>query len=440
MGVARRLDGIWSRPGAGVTAVCGRRLVPLALLGTLVLSAAPVWAGAATAAAGRADPAAWPMRGYDPAHTGDNAGQRGLGPRSVRTLRLRGRYSFANEVASSPAVRGGVAFVNIYSSGIYSYVDAVALTGPGAPRLLWQAATPGYGCNISSPAIEGGVLYVGAGCIGGALFALRAATGQVAWSTPLAGAVGSSPIVAAGTVYVASDNAAGTDGRLYAVNAQTGAVRWAARLGAAPGQCSPALSRGTVFIGAQNGRLYAFDAATGARRWTATTGGPITGPPAAAYGMVFAGSQDGRVYAFAAGTGRLRWAVTTGGPVVSSPAVHRSTVYVGSDDGGLYALAAATGARRWRASLKSAVIAGPALADGVVYAGVAGGQVAAVRENTGAALWRGTTLGALVSSPVAADGMVLADAYGPSYLVGTLTVWAPASLPGGQSTARRFSG
>jgi len=115
---------------------------------------------------------------------------------------------------------------------------------------------------------------------------------------------------------------------------------------------------------------------------------------------------------------------------VSSPAVHRSTVYVGSDDRSLYALAAATGAQRWRAGLNAAVIAGPALADGVVYAAVAGGQVAAVRESTGAVLWRGTTVGALVSSPVVADGMVLSDAYGPSYLTGTLSFWAPPSRPG----------
>ena len=409
----------------------GVRIVPVALLGALVLgtalgwaSAAPGRAGAAIAAAPMADPAAWPMRGFDPAHSGDNVGQRGLGPGVVRTLRLRGRYAFGNEVASSPAVQNGVAFVNVYSSGIYSYVDALALTGPNAPRLLWQTMTTGYGCNISSPAIGGDLLYAGAGCIGGALFALRVSTGQAAWRTPLAGAVGSSPIVAAGIVYVTSDDAAGQDGRLYAVDGSTGTVRWTARLGAAPNQSSPALSGGIVFAGAQDGKLYAFDAATGKRLWTASTGGPVLCSPAAASGMVFAGSEDGSVYAFDAATGRTRWVVRTGGPVVSSPAVHGSTVYVGSDDHHLCALAAATGALLWRADLKAAITAGPALADGVVYAPLAVGQVAGLRETNGALLWRGMTVGALVAAPAVADGMVLADAYGPSYLTGTLSVWA----------------
>jgi len=412
----------------------GWALASAALLCALALAAASRPADAASAAASGADPAAWPMRGYDPAHTGDNAGQHGLGPTVARTLRLRGRYAFGNEVVASPAVRAGTAYVNVYSSGLYSYVDALALTGPGAPRLLWQAATAGYGCNISSPAIGGGLLYAGAGCIGGALFALRTSSGQVAWSTPLAGAVSSSPIVADRVVYVTSDDAAGQDGRLYAIDGRTGTVIWTARLGAAPNQSSPALSGGIVFTGAQDGRLYAFDVATGRRLWTASTGGPFAGSPAAARGLVFAGSEDGSVYAFAAGSGRVRWVVKTGGPVVSSPAVDRSTVYVGSDDHGLYALAAATGARRWRADLRGAVIAGPALADGVVYAAAAGGQVAAVRQSTGAVLWRGTTVGVLPSSPVVADGMILADAYGPSYLIGTLSIWAPGTAGRGAAT------
>jgi len=424
--------GGWQPHSAGkaaVTAGSGRRLwlVPAVAVGAVMLSVVPARTGTASGVAQTADPAAWPMRGYDPAHTGDNTGQQGLGPPEVRTLSLLGQYDFHNEVVSSPAVSGGVAYVNVYSSGIYSYVDALALTGPGAPRLLWQAMTAGYGCNISSPAISGGLVYVGTGCAGGALFALQAASGRVAWSTPMAGAVGSSPVVSGGIVYVASD--AGQGGRLYAIDGSTGTIQWTASLGAAPGLCSPALSGGIVFIGAQDGTLYAFSAATGTQLWTASTGGPISGSPAAAGAMVFAGSQDGNVYAFDASSGQLRWVVKTGGPVVSSPAVHDSTVYIGSGDHGLYALAATTGAQVWRTSLSADVTAGPALADGVVYAPEADGKVTAVREDTGARLWHGTTAGTLVSSPAVADGMVLADAYGPSYLVGTLSVWAPTSRP-----------
>jgi hypothetical protein len=48
-----------------------------------------------------------------------------------------------------------------------------------------------------------------------------------------------------------------------------------------------------------------------------------------------------------------------------------------------------------------------------------------VGESTGVPLWHATTIGALVSVPAVADGMVLADAYGSSYLTGTLSLWAP---------------
>ena len=53
------------------------------------------------------------------------------------------------------------------------------------------------------------------------MYALDAATGAVRWAHRTDGPVGSSPAVAGGVVYVGSD-----DFSVYALDAATGAVRW----------------------------------------------------------------------------------------------------------------------------------------------------------------------------------------------------------------------
>jgi outer membrane protein assembly factor BamB len=124
----------------------------------------------------------------------------------------------------------------------------------------------------------------------------------------------SSPAVPGGVVYVGS-----IDWHVYALDAATGSLRRTYTAGDSINS-SPAVAGGTVYVGCNDGKVYALDAATGSLRWTYTTPGQIYSSPAVAGGTVYVGSEDGRVYALDAATGSLRWTYTIGGQIDSSPA------------------------------------------------------------------------------------------------------------------------
>lgn len=132
----------------------------------------------------------------------------------------------------------------------------------------------------------------------------------------------------------------------------TGAIeaQWTFETGGAV-RSSPAVVRGTVFVGSDDGYIYALDANTGEEEWAFATNGPVTSSPAVLGHMVYVGSHDHRVYALSAARGDPVWEFRTGGRVRSSPTVEANSaatvvddvVAIGSDDGTLYALDATSG-------------------------------------------------------------------------------------------------
>ena len=74
--------------------------------------------------------------------------------------------------------------------------------------LKWSSPTQSS-INFSSPAVAGGVVYVGS--VNDKLYALDAVTGTLKWSYTTQGYINSSPAVANGVVYVGAD-----DGNVYA--------------------------------------------------------------------------------------------------------------------------------------------------------------------------------------------------------------------------------
>lgn len=219
---------------------------------------------------------------------------------------------------SSPAVAGGVAYQ--LSSGTLEAYDATGATNcsgtPATCTPTWTATNPpGPGIAApfdSSPAVSGGLLYIGSG--DGKVRAFKTAatfpqcTGVVpktcnpAWSRTIGANVVSSPAVANGVVYVGSD-----DDKLYALNATTGAVLWTAPTGGDV-DSSPTVANGVVYVGSDDGKLYAFDAAgtTGCSGsptvctplWSHTTGGEVASSPSVVSGNVYVASTDGKLYAF----------------------------------------------------------------------------------------------------------------------------------------------
>lgn len=256
----------------------------------------------------------------------------------------------------------------------------------------------------------------------------------IKWQFSTGGAVVSSPVAAAGVLYVGSD-----DGHLYALDAATGRQRWAWRTDG-PVPSTPAVHEGRVHVLSYDGWLHTLDAATGVPLWKFATEGErrfearglhgtrprtqtVADPydvflssPAVAGGIVYFGSSDGHLYALDAATGALRWKQRTGDVVHASPALDDGLVVVGSWDGRLYAFDAATGAPRWQfqAGLdplmhnQQGFQSSAVIANGVVYVGCRDSHLYAIDARSGAERWRFSTGNSwVVGSPAVADGKVV---------------------------------
>jgi outer membrane protein assembly factor BamB len=232
-------------------------------------------------------------------------------------------YTTGGPVDSSPAVAGGVVYVGSNDSYVYAL-------NASKGTLKWSYKT-GDNNVWSSPAVADGFVYVSSVYVNHKVYALNASTGASVWNYTTGGPVDSSPAVAGGVVYVGSH-----DDNVYALNATTGALVWSYTTGGVV-YSSPAVADGKVYVGSYDNKVYCLDALTGAQIWNYTTGGNVASSPAVADGKVYVGSNDWKVYCLNASTGTPIWNYTTGGNVASSPAVADGKVYIGSDDNKVYA-------------------------------------------------------------------------------------------------------
>jgi outer membrane protein assembly factor BamB len=255
----------------------------------------------------------------------------------------------------------------------------------------------------------------------------------IKWKIHTGGQVISSPIVAAGVVYVGS-----TDHMLYAIDAKTGAVRWKFDAKSRV-PSSPAVADGVVYFLSYDGNLYAVDAGTGKAKWQFATGGEhrftathlhgvqpaaermpdpfdfYLSSPAVWESAVYFGSGDGYVYAIEAATGRLKWKFKTGDVVHASPAIADGTLYIGSWDSYFYALDATTGKEKWRFKTgedpethnQVGIQSSAAVLDGTVYFGCRDSNFYALNAATGEKRWVFNNKGSwVIGSPAVNGGKV----------------------------------
>ncbi|MCU1465415.1 MAG: sorting protein [Actinomycetia bacterium] len=261
---------------------------------------------------------------------------------------------------SSPSVTAGTVFAGSGTAGQVNAWDAAGTIGcSGTPKTCQPLSSFfANGSFPSSPVDVNGVLYAAA--TGDFLYAANALNGLEMWRAYIGG-TSSSPAVAGGVAYVGA-----RDHRLWAFDAAgsngCGGVPkscvplWTATTGA-PVDSSPAVANGVVYVGSQDNKLYAFDASgqtgcTGVPKtcrplWTATTGAQVDSSPAVANGVVYVASD--RLYAYdAAGSIGCSGTPKTCTPLLgaplpirtlSSPTVANGRVYVGALDNHLHAFA-----------------------------------------------------------------------------------------------------
>lgn len=174
---------------------------------------------------------------------------------------------------------------------------------------------------------------------------------QRRWMHSLGEPVRASPLVADGSIYVASDN-----GTVYALDAADGTLRWQRRIGDSV-RMTPALVHGALLVGSygvfgpagakpHGAAFYALDARTGAVRWRTPLPGLIRAEPVVLNGTIyeglaggdsFSGCFAGRVVALDERTGALRapvWQTSDqandGGGVWGPLSTDGSTIYFGT--------------------------------------------------------------------------------------------------------------
>ncbi len=213
------------------------------------------------------------------------------------------------------------------------------------------------------------------------------------WAFQAGDEIRSSPVVAGGLVVFGAG-----DGALYALNAAVGGLAWRVAVGA-PIEAPATVIGDLVVVGDLDGVVHAVALATGAPRWTRRTGDKIMGAPNHAGGTVVVGSYDGSLYGLERATGETRWVYPTSNFLHSSPAVSgRSPVVeggadvamVGGCDGNLHivSLASGEGVRQIEigAQIGSSIVVDDA--GETAWLGHYGNQFIAVDTRSSVTLWR----------------------------------------------------
>jgi outer membrane protein assembly factor BamB len=229
---------------------------------------------------------------------------------------------------SEIAIGGGRA----YAIRDYDTVAAYDVTSP--------ASTPVWTRTISGDSFVGGTVLSGTTLYvqtqNGAIVALDASTGAVAWQGPVTGSAGelkAAPVVVGGRVVYP------TDSTLVAVDIATHALAWSV---AAPTYGSLATDGTRVYLwGKDSCALEAYRISDGGLAWSSTllrAGEACVGPggtgPVVDAGVVYSGTYYYGYHAFSATTGALLWSRRGTGGNDARLAVNEN--YLVSATGGQY--------------------------------------------------------------------------------------------------------
>lgn len=412
-------------------------------------------AGAAPRAAGSGS-ADWPMFRENPAHVGVSA-ETAISSTTAGTLAAGWTASLGTTSYTSPAVATSAPLGQalVYAAGTSTLHAYRASTGAA----VWSFGTgQGGGAIDTSPAVSGGVVYVGSTV--GTVYALNASTGALLCDYHTGSLIQASPVVenapdgSGPVVYLGTDppSGAGAEYAIYGPGNKHGActkrwkfTSWRTADGGTwspPAYGSDAKGRPLLVFGSADpdDSVYALNASTGAVVWRhqAATGlnADVGAAPTISYpgrngvasGVVYATDKDKVVHALNLTTGKTIWRydlTTTSNASLSSTALAGNVIYLGSNDG-VYAINATTGRKVWH------VLQGPTFYASPAITGPAGQQVLVIADNagrvyalslaTGATIWtkRPMTAGYWASPAISQGTIYLAG------LDGVLRSYKPA--------------
>jgi len=284
---------------------------------------------------------------------------------------------------------------------------------PARPALRWKFKTGGP--VGSSPVVAAGRVYVGSGDAN--VYCLDLATGKKLWHFATRDSVDAPPTVVDDTVYVGS-----ADGFLYALDAKAGTLRWKIEtedkiLGAANTFRDAKTGKSRIVVGSYDYNLYCLDPADGKTLWKYESGNYINGGIAVAGGRTVFGGCDAVIHVVGP-DGKDEGKIDAGAYVAATPAFDGKRVYVGNYEGSM--VCADVEARKvvWTYEREDPFVSSPAVGAERLLAGCRDGRLYCLDRKTGKKRWSFATRAEVDSSPViCGEKVVFGSGDGRLYIV-----------------------
>ena len=214
---------------------------------------------------------------------------------------------------------------------------------------------------------------------------------KLLWKYKTGGPIQASPVVANGTVYIAS-----TDHWLYALDAKQWGIKWRFKAGGII-RYAPAVWNNRVYFSARNNHVYALNAETGEWLWEFRSGTWMDSPPILSKGRLYIGAYTKKIHVINATTGELE----------SQP---QGRVYIDGieyvcSQGQLRPISPQHNVSAWR-ELTPLTYSYPATANGVVYIGARDNQIHALDIESREEIWSYRTKGFIDAAPAISDGVL----------------------------------
>lgn len=194
----------------------------------------------------------------------------------------------------APVVDGDTVYVSHREDDYYDEAVATALeTSDGSQQ--WQQTLANGASKTWGLTYGNGALY--AGTNEGIVYSIDAESGSINWTFENISGVSTIPVLADGTLYVASTG----DSALHAIDPSIGTRQWRVSLDGTP--TSPVYADGVLYFGADDNYVYAHDADGGDELWNFQTGDAVVAPPVVVEDRVYVASTDGILYALGEGSG-----------------------------------------------------------------------------------------------------------------------------------------
>jgi outer membrane protein assembly factor BamB len=273
--------------------------------------------------------------------------------------------------------------------------------------VAWQNTTAPVDGNTSSPVLDNGVIYFGAGK---SVYAISASDGSLKWTFPVGvdapyeGPFYATPTVADGKVLIGSD-----DHNLYALDENTGAMLWKFPTGG-PVRSAPTVDNGVIYFGSMDMKFYAINENTQALVWKSAfmTTGAITSVATTSADTVYFGDGNDMLFAAAKNNGRMLWSVKFDDGLTDVPAIVGNGSVIVASGRDIFGLAPSVGAQKWDTTLNAEIAAPPALStdNNTLYVPTSDGRLVAI-NTSGHILWSADVGGIVKAAPVYADGLVI---------------------------------